>query len=397
VPDVVTCDPAARDRADLLAEIHRYHQRTALLGAVVGLLIAMLRVSKLQLDYERLPEGDAKRTLLRAIERAEKVLPLNAALRITRLSASRYHSWCRAEAGCELDDQPSCPRVVPTRLTPGEVETMREMAESSDHRHMSLRGLALHAQRVGKIIASPSTWYRLVREMGWRRPRNRVYPVKPKIGIRARAPGELLHLDVTIIKLLDGTRAYLHAVIDNYSRRILSWTLEDRLGSGGTCQILREAASQMSARSKGTTVVADSGSENVNQAVDDLLEGEELTRVLAQVEVTFSNSMIEAFWRSLKHGWLYLRALDSSTALQRLIEFYVAAHNEVMPHSAFGGQTPDEMYFGTGDAVAAELATARKTAREERIKANRAAECGVCAGETDSRALLLQRPRSRMS
>ncbi|MCP4901501.1 MAG: hypothetical protein GY906_31440, partial [bacterium] len=156
VPDVVTCDPAARDRADLLAEIHQYHQRTALLGAVVGLLIATLRVSKIRLDYERLPEGDAKRVLLRAIERAGRVLPLNAALRITRLSASRYHSWCRADAGCELDDQSSCPRVVPTRLTPSEVETVQEMVESDDHRHMSVRGLALHAQRIGKVISSPS-------------------------------------------------------------------------------------------------------------------------------------------------------------------------------------------------------------------------------------------------
>jgi len=176
---------------------------------------------------------------------------------------------------------------------------MREMVESSDHRHMSLRALALHAQRVGKVIASPSTWYRLVKNAGWRRPRNRVYPAKPKIGIRARAPGELLHLDVTIISLLDGTRAYLHAVIDNYSRRILSWTLEARLGSGGTCRILREAAAQLGRYSRETTVVADSGSENVNGDVDDLLEGEELTRVLAHVEVTFSNSMIEAFWGSL--------------------------------------------------------------------------------------------------
>ncbi len=58
VPDVVTSDLVARDRADLLAEIHQLHHRTALLGAVVGLLIAMLRVSKVQLDYERIPDGD---------------------------------------------------------------------------------------------------------------------------------------------------------------------------------------------------------------------------------------------------------------------------------------------------------------------------------------------------
>ena len=67
IPDVVTSDLVARDRADLIAEIRQYRHRTALLGAVVGLLIAMLRVSKVQLDYERLPDGDAKRILLRAI------------------------------------------------------------------------------------------------------------------------------------------------------------------------------------------------------------------------------------------------------------------------------------------------------------------------------------------
>jgi transposase InsO family protein len=396
IPDVVSCDSAVRDRTDLLAEIRQYQQRTALLGAIVGLLIAMLRVSKVRLDYKRLPEGDSKKVLLRAIDRTGKVLPLSAALRIARLSPSRYHNWCRAEAGCDLDDQSSCPRAVPSRLTPTEVETMREMVESEGHRHMSLRGLALHAQRIGKVFVSPSTWYRVVRLLGWRRPRNRVYPAKPKIGIRAKAPGELLHLDVTIIRLLDGTRAYLHAVIDNYSRRILSWTLEDRLGSGGTCLILREAAVQLIQRSGETTVVADSGSENVNGEVDDVLRDEELTRVLAQVEVTFSNSLIEAFWRSLKHSWIYLHTLGNFTGLGRLIEFYVTAHNEVMPHSAFDGQTPDEMYFGAGRAVPAELATARESAREERMKANRLAGCGVCVPDADSEALLLQRPRSRM-
>ena len=328
----------------------------ALLGAVTGLLTAMLRVSKVRFDFERLPAGEDKRILLRAIERSGKAMPLVAALRITRLSPSRYHSWCRAEVGCNLDDQSSCPRMVPTRLTLNEVGAMQEMVESSDHRHMSLRALALHAQRIGKVIASPSTWYVLARKSGWRRSRNRVYPAKPKIGVRASAPNELLHLDVTIIRLLDGTRTYLHAVIDNFSRRILSWALEDRLGSGATCRVLQEAASQISADTGDPIVVADSGSENVNREVDDLLENVDFRRVLAQVEVTFSNSMIEAFWRSLKHSWIYLHRLDTAAALRRLVEFYVTAHNEVMPHSAFEGQTPDEMYFGNGGAVAINLA-----------------------------------------
>jgi hypothetical protein len=57
---------------------------------------------------------------------------------------------------------------------------------------------------------------------------------------------------------------------------------------------------------------------------------------------------------------------------------------------------PNEMYFGTGVAVPAELAAAREIAREERMKANRSSRCGVCVLDNDSMALQLRRPRSRM-
>ena len=40
---------------------------------------------------------------------------------------------------------------------------MKEMVESDDHRHLSLRGLAMYAQRIGRVVASPSTWSRLAR------------------------------------------------------------------------------------------------------------------------------------------------------------------------------------------------------------------------------------------
>jgi putative transposase len=243
---------------------------------------------------------------------------------------------------------------------------------------MSIRALALHAQRIGKVFASPSTWYGLVRRKGWGRPRRRLYPANPKVGVRAIAPGELLHLDVTIIKLLDGTRTYLHAVIDNFSRRILSWTLEARLGSGATCRVLRQAAKQIADNTGGSLVVTDAGSENVNCDVDEELDDSNLERILAQIDVTYSNSMIEAFWRSLKHSWLYLHGLETESELRRLIAFYVQAHNELMPHSAFNGQTPDEIYFGTGDAVASELAIGRVRARAARMDRNREARCGVC-------------------
>jgi hypothetical protein len=127
------------------------------------------------------------------------------------------------------------------------------------------------------------------------------------------------------------------------------------------------------------TVVADSGSENVNGDVDALVETGILRRVLALVEVAFSNSMIEAWWRSLRHQWLYLHTLDTVHAVTRLIAFYVDQHNTVMPHAAFRGQTPDEIYFGTGEDVPAALAAAHREARTQRLAANRAIQCSVCA------------------
>jgi hypothetical protein len=59
------------------------------------------------------------------------------------------------------------------------------------------------------------------------------------------------------------------------------------------------AAGQHLGEDDSPTVVADSGVENVNRSVDATLAFAKLRRVLAQVEVTYSNSIIEAWWRSL--------------------------------------------------------------------------------------------------
>ena len=197
------------------------------------------------------------------------------------------------------------------------------------------------------------------------------------MGVRASRPDELWHVDVTILKLLDGTRAYLHAVIDNFSRRILAWRVCDRLLPGGTVAILLEAARALPGQIV-PTLFADRGSENVQGKVD-ALEAGLLRRVLAQTEVAFSNSLIEAWWRSLKHNWLFLHPLDSLAHPRSLVAFYVAEHNSRIPHSAFRGETPDEMYFGTGVGVPDRLVAHRADARARRIAENRARRCVVCA------------------
>ena len=295
-----------------------------------------------------------------------------------RLSPSRYHQWRRAEQACELDDQVSCPQSTPTRLTAAEILAMEEMVESPEYRHVPTGRLAILAQRLGRVFAAPATWYRLVRERAWRRPRTRVHPAKPKDGVRAAQPDEFWHVDMTVIRLLDGTKVYLHAVIDNFSRRILAWRVTDSFAVATTVAILNDAVTGAVTRDASPTLVADAGVENVNSGVDGLIETGLLRRVLALRDVTFSNSLIEAWWRTLKHQWLFLNTLDSISAVRRLVDFYVTAHNSEIPHSAFQGQTPDEMYSGRGHGIAEHLEEAKKRARAARLQANRASSCGAC-------------------
>ena len=125
-------------------------------------------------------------------------------------------------------------------------------------------------------------------------------------------------------------------------------------------------------------MLTDGGGENHNSAVDELIESGLLKRLLAMTEITYSNSMIESWWRALKHQWLYLNTLDTVSTIENLVTFYVDEHNTQLPHSAFRGQTPDEMYFGTGNDIPAELEAARISARQSRIEGNRNMSCKTC-------------------
>ena len=366
----------SHDIALVLDENERLKRRIRRQTSILWLLVVLLKLSGFRLDQQRLPHGTAKTKVLRAVDRSKDALALKHALRLVRLSPARYHAWKRAEKRCELDDRSSCPRSHPTQLTPTEVSTIKDMVTATEHRYMPLRTLSLYAQRAGQVFAWAMTWAKLGRQRGWRRPRRRVYPKKPKTGIRAAHLNEYWHIDVTVIRLLDDTKCYLHAVIDNFSRRILSWRLAQRLDPLTTCEILKEAGKNLHLT---PTVVADSGVENVNTGVDQLMADGVIRRVLAQVEVSFSNSMIEAFWRSLRHQWLYLHSLETFTQLERLIDFYVREHKTKMPHHAFGGQTPDEMYFDHADRVHDRLRTARRQARRARMEANRGESCRACA------------------
>ena len=86
-------------------------------------------------------------------------------------------------------------------------------------------------------------------------------------------------------------------------------------------------------------------------------------------------------WWLTELQWLFLNTLDSVARVRAMVEFYVNEHNTKMPHPAFSGQTPDEMFFGTGAKVPEELALAKDHARAARMTASRAMSCERCLGQ----------------
>ncbi|NBQ48635.1 MAG: hypothetical protein EBU33_09310, partial [Sphingobacteriia bacterium] len=83
-----------------------------------------------------------------------------------------------------------------------------------------------------------------------------------------------------------------HAVLDNFSRRILAWRLNDTFKTGTTAELLREAAKGLP---DGTvpSAVMDSGVENVNGSVNELVSDGTIQRILAQVDIVESQPEIQ--------------------------------------------------------------------------------------------------------
>jgi hypothetical protein len=166
---VIGLDVADLTEPQLRQEVLKLRRRVQKLAALLRLAVALLRTSGFSLNGERLPDGGAEMRILRAVDRAHKYLPLRTVLRFLRVSPSRFHAWRRRQRTCALDDQSSCPRTSPYRLTPPEVRAIKDMVISPEYRHVPTGTLPVLAQRLGKVWASPSTWYRLVRKNGWRR------------------------------------------------------------------------------------------------------------------------------------------------------------------------------------------------------------------------------------
>jgi hypothetical protein len=78
----------------------------------------MLSISLgLSIDWSRLPEGEAKQKLIKAVDNCSTEIPLGLCLKEIGLSTSRYYRWRKLAVACQLSDAPSCPKLKPSKLT----------------------------------------------------------------------------------------------------------------------------------------------------------------------------------------------------------------------------------------------------------------------------------------
>jgi len=258
---------------ELERRVHVLERRTARLRALLRLCIVLLRLSGFSLVSRRLPKGEDKQKLLGSLDHASRFVRLPRLLQWIGISSARYYDWKNSQE-CGLTDASSSK----------ELSDMRLMLESEDYRHLSIGSIVRLAYRLGKVHACSSTWYRAIQSGNWVRSRKRIYPPKPRIGLRATKPNEYWHVDTTLIRLVDGSRVYLQAVLDNYSRRILAWQLSERFDTTITAAILQEAAKALP-KNTVPSAVMDSGVENVNAKVNELVSEGTIKRLLAQVDI----------------------------------------------------------------------------------------------------------------
>ena len=159
---------------------------------------------------------------------------------------------------------------------------------------------------------------------------------KPTVGVGASRPNEIWHVDTSVIKLIDSTKVYLQAVVDNFSCKILAWAVTERFDPSNTCQVA--ARGGQTPGGCGAAVI-----------VCRFRRGERQRRGERHLVQRMSGAHPGAVrgWFLQLHGRDVLAFSEASVAFPEqpghggacscAVEFYVAEHNTKMPHSAFGG------------------------------------------------------------
>jgi len=282
---------------------------------------------------------------------------------------------------CSKSPDGTCIKRHPQQLSITEVNKMNYLVTAKKYSHFSIISLCLYAKRKKLLHCSADTWYRYIHKFNWKRPFNNKKVKIKKKGLRATAPHQIWHVDVSYIKTACGDTYYLQAVLDNYSRVILAWNISSTISAKNTVKLIKEAYKKTMPKNT-IELISDSGTENVNYRMHDLLSSRMFPKIihkLAKRDITKSNSMIERLFHSLKNRYLYYKDLSSKEEIYRLVKFYIQQFNDVMPQKVLSGRTPNEALNGlNGENLINKLKMESREQRHVRKVFNKQNFCVKC-------------------
>jgi putative transposase len=191
----------------------------------------------------------------------------------------------------------------------------------------------------------------LMRRMGiealYRRPRttkpapgHKIFPYLLR-DVAVTKPNEVWAMDITYIPMAKGF-VYLAAVIDWFSRRVLSWRVSITMEASFCVAALEEALAQ---HGKPDIFNTDQGSQFTCPVFIDVLTKRDIKISMDGKGAWRDNVFVERLWRSVKYEEVYLRAYDSVSEARERLGRYLDWYNRRRPHSSLDARTPDQAYF----------------------------------------------------
>jgi len=172
-------------------------------------------------------------------------------------------------------------------------------------------------------------------------PQHKKYPYLLR-GLSITQPNQVWSADITYVPMPTGFM-YLVAVMDWFSRFVLTWQLSNTL-DGLFC---REALQCALNQGQPDIFNTDQGAQfTANDFIDEL----EAARIQISMDGrgrAFDNIFIERLWRSVKYEDLYVKEYPTVPALEGGLHDYFQLYNYERPHQSLDYRTPASVHFGT--------------------------------------------------
>lgn len=169
--------------------------------------------------------------------------------------------------------------------------------------------------------------------------KNRIYPYLLK-DLTLKGPRHVYSTDITYIGLKKGW-LYLVAVIDWYSRYVVSWELDQSL----EVEFVKNAVEKSILVGKPEIFNSDQGSQFTSLEYINILKEAGIAISMDHKGRAFDNIFIERLWRSLKYEKIYLSEFESPRDVREAIREYFDFYNLERPHQSLKYQTPANVYY----------------------------------------------------